>query len=170
MIFGQKHIPLFWTVTIFQRRPKVSFRFGRTSWSTHLSWGALCAQCENDILRNPEASTSSGSSSRLHANGCRHWVGDGARGYLVPQLCLARLRWPRLTPKVPGSHRPELAPSPRKVSGIYTSDPWAQKTWQHPPRSLSMEAGASPQSQLEHFGVGLPGARTQAHLFAASNC
>lgn len=118
MIFGQKHIPLFWTVTIFQRRPKVSFRFGRTSWSTHLSCGALCAQCEKDILQSPEASTSSGSSSRLHANGCRHWVGDGARGYLVPQLCLARLRWPRLTPKALCRTGQTLLPAPGRSVGF----------------------------------------------------
>lgn len=65
-----------------------------------------------------------------HMSWCR-----GLPGF---RLCLPGLRWPWLTPKALCRTGQTSLTAPGRVSGIHTSDPWAQKTWQHPSRSPSM--------------------------------
>lgn len=89
----------FWTVTISQRMPKLSFLFVRTA-GLSISPAQPCVPSERSmsflVWRHPPAP---GSLTCMRSS-C-YWVGDGVTGYLISVLALALL-------KSTVSHRPDL--------------------------------------------------------------
>lgn len=162
MIFGQKYIPLFWTVIIFQRRLKFPFWFRRTQ----LVYPSLLLR--PSCLVRGEHPSEPGGIHWLQLKLFATWAGAGGypvsgcacRGCAGPgsprKHCVAQAR-PHSQPLGGSVGFTLLTLGLRKPGSTHLGP----QVW---------EAGTSPRFQHEHLGVGLPRARTQGHLCAASNC